>query len=126
MLFRSYLVVEAGAYFPTGNQAKILAASVGQKSITQWLTPNGTSTGSPWLFTTMLSPGTRIVIPGAGAGGADLVTTVVRPPYQTPPSDSGAPIVVDIADPIQTAVPAETQIRMYKQIVTRPRITSGP
>ncbi len=123
---KPYLVVEAGAYFPTGNQAKILAASVGQKSITQWLTPNGTSTGSPWLFTTMLSPGTRIVIPGAGAGGADLVTTVVRPPYQTPPSDSGAPIVVDIADPIQTAVPAETQIRMYKQIVTRPRITSGP
>lgn len=123
---KSYIVTEPGAYFPTGNQAKILAAAAGARQIVQWLTPTGTSTGSPWLYTTMLSPGTRIVIPGAGAGGADLVTTVIRPPYQTPPSDSSAPIVVDIADPIVTAVPAETQIRMYKQIATRPRITSGP
>ena len=115
-----FTVMTAGVFIPDTKEAEIKAAGVGTTQLVQNLTPNGTSSGSPWLYVCQFSPGCRITIPGAGLGGTDLNTTVVKPPYQTPPSNSGAPITMDIADPIQTAVPAGTRIRATTPLTTRP------
>lgn len=115
-----FTVMTAGVFIPDTKEAEIKAAGVGTTQLVQNLTPNGTSSGSPWLYVCQFSPGCRITIPGAGLGGTDLNTTVVKPPYQTPPSNSGAPITMDIADPIQTAVPAGTRIRATIPLTTRP------
>ena len=115
-----FTVLQAGVFIPDTKEAEIKAAAVGATTVTQNLTPNGTSSGSPWLYVCQFSPGCRITIPGAGVGGADLNTTVVRPPYQTPPTNASAPITMDIADAIQTAVPAGTRIRATTPLVTRP------
>lgn len=115
-----YVVTKGGVFVPDTPEAGIKAAAVGSTQLVQNLTPNATSSGSPWLFVCQFSPGTRITIPGAGAGGADLNTWVVKPPYQTPPSNTGAPITMDIAHPIQTAVPAGTRIKATNPIETRP------
>lgn len=117
-----FTVMTAGVFIPDTKEAEIKAAAVGTTQLVQNLTPNGTSSGSPWLYVCQFSPGCRITIPGAGANGADLNTTVVKPPYQTPPSDTGAPITMDIADPIQTAVPAGTRIRATTPLTTRPSL----
>lgn len=107
-----------GTRFPTWYEF-----NTGDTVLVQNLTPNGSSSGSPWLFVLQFSPGCRITIPGAGPNGTDLNTWVVRSPYQTPPSDTGVPITMDIAHPIQTAVPEGTRIRATNPIVTRPALT---
>ncbi len=115
-----FTVVSRGVFIPDTKEAEIKAAEVGTTQLIQNLTPNGSSSGSPWLYVCQFSPGCRITIPGAGPGGTDLNTTVVKPPYQTPPSNSGVPITMDIADAIQTAVPAGTRIRATTPLTTRP------
>lgn len=120
-----FVVLEAGVFIPDTPEAGIKAAGVGTTQLVQNLTPNGVSSGSPWLFVFQFSPGCRITIPGAGPNGSDLNTWVVKPPYQTPPTNSGAPITMDIAHPIQTAVPAGTRIRATTPVVTRPVLTTN-
>ena len=100
----------------------IRAASVGTKTIVQQKVPNGESTGSPWLYITQFKLGARITIPGAGPNGTDLKTRVAKPPYQTPPSDPGALITMDITDAIVTAVPAGTRIRATVPLTSRPTL----
>ena len=119
---KPYIVIKAGAYIPDNDDNNIHAAAVGATTIVQQKTPNGVSTGSPWLYTNQFTPGTRITIPGGGAGGADLNTWVVRPPYQTPPDNTGALITMDIAHPLQTAVPEGTRIRATYPIQTWPAL----
>ncbi|WP_370603540.1 hypothetical protein [Citrobacter braakii] len=51
------------------------------------------------------SAGTRLRIPGAGAGGTDLITTVVRSPYVV-----NAVWGTDIDPPVLTATPENMQI----------------
>lgn len=118
-----YIVTTAGAYFPDDDRAKVHAAAAGATQLVQFLTPSGTSTGSPWLYTTQLSPGTRIVVPLA-AGGTQTVT-VTRSPYQTPPSDPGAPITIDITPALTGAVAEGAKISMAKVIATRPTIPAN-
>lgn len=118
-----YLVISPGAYFPTDDRSKVHAAAAGATQLVQFLTPSGTSTGSPWLYTTQLSPGTRINVPLA-AGGSQTVT-VMRSPYQTPPSDPGAPIVIDIAPALTGAVAEGASITMAQVIQTRPPIATN-
>ncbi len=117
-----FTVISAGVFIPDTKEAEIKAAGVGSTQLVQNLTPNGSSSGSPWLYVCQFSPGCRITIPGAGPNGTNLNTTVVKPPYQTPPTDTGAPITMDIADPIQTAVPAGTRIRATTPLTTRPSL----
>lgn len=121
----SYIVLESGMYIPNNDNFAIRAAAVGTKTIVQQKVPNGESTGSPWLFITQFEPGARITIPGAGPNGTDLQTRVVKPPYQTPPSNSGAIITMDIADAIQTVVPAGTRIRATVPLTTRPALPTS-
>lgn len=118
-----YIVTASGAYFPTDDRAKVHAAAAGATKLVQFLTPNGTSTGSPWLYTTTLSPGTRINVPLA-AGGVQTVT-VVKSPYQTPPGNSGAPIVIDISPALTGAVAEGAKISMAQVIQTRPAIPAN-
>lgn len=118
-----YLVTSPGAYFPTDDRSKVHAAAAGATQLVQFLTPSGTSTGSPWLYTTQLSPGTRIVVPLSG-GGTQTVT-VVRAPYQTPPSNPGAPITIDISPALTGAVDEGAKITMAQVIQTRPAIATN-
>lgn len=120
-----FVVTSPGVFIPDTEEADIKAAAVGAKTITQNLTPDGTSKGSAWLYVCQFSPGTRITIPGAGAGGADLETYIVKAPYQTPATNISAPITMDIAHPIQTAVPAGTRIRATEPLTTRPPLTKS-
>lgn len=123
---RYYIVTKAGAFIPNNDNNAIRAASAGTKTLVQLKTPSGTSTGSPWVYSNQFSPGTRITIPGAGAGGADLNTTITRSPYQEPPGDTSALINMDIADPIVTAVPAGTRIRATFPLETLPPNPPAP
>lgn len=120
-----FVVTSPGVFIPDTEEADIKAAAVGTKTITQNLTPDGTSKGSAWLYVCQFSPGTRITIPGAGAGGADLETYITKAPYQTPATNISAPITMDIAHPIQTAVPAGTRIRATEPLTTRPELTKS-
>lgn len=113
------LVTVAGAYFPNDDRAKIHAAAAGATQVTQFLTPTGTSTGSPWLYTTRFSAGTRIKIPTTA--GQEIVT-VTRSPYQTPPSNPGAPITMDFTPALQGAAAEGAVITMAYPITTLPAI----
>ncbi|QQV88673.1 tail fibers protein [Kosakonia phage Kc166B] len=123
---RYYIVTKAGAFIPDNDNNNIRAAAVGDKTLIQQKTPSGTSTGSPWVYSNQFSPGTRITIPGAGAGGAALNTVITRSPYQEPPGDTSALIKMDIADPIVTAVPAGTRIRATVPLETLPPNPPAP
>lgn len=118
----TYIVTSSGMYAPDNDNFAIRAAAVGTKTIVQQKVPNGESSGSPWLYITQFEPGARITIPGAGPNGTDLKTRVAKPPYQTPPSDPGALITMDITDAIQTAVPAGTRIKATVPLTTRPAL----
>lgn len=117
-----YIVTTPGAFIPDTTEAAIKAVGVGSTQLVQNLPVDGTSTGSPWLYVCQFCPGTPITIPGAGANGGPLNTYVVKAPYQTPANDPGRPITMDIAHPIQTAVPAGTRIKATYPIQTRPRL----
>lgn len=119
---KPYLVTSPGAYFPTDDRSKVHAAAAGATKLVQFLTPTGTSTGSPWLYTTMLSPGTRIRVP---TSAGNQVVTVVRSPYQTPPDDTSKPIVIDITPPLIGSVAEGAKITMAQQIQTIPRIPAN-
>lgn len=119
---KPYLVTSPGAYFPNDDRAKVHAAAAGATKLVQFLTPTGTSTGSPWLYTTMLSPGTRIVVP---TSAGNQVVTVVRSPYQTPPDDTSKPIVIDISPALNGSVAEGAKISMAQQIQTIPRIPAN-
>lgn len=98
-----YVVETAGAYIEPNDYIK--ATTVGSRTIECAADAGRTQ---PWATRATKSAGLRLTIPGAGAGGADLKTTVVRAPYQ-----KGAwhePFYLDIADPIQTATPDNTAI----------------
>lgn len=123
---RYYIVTKAGAFIPNNDNNNIRAAAAGDRTLIQQKTPSGTSTGSPWVYSNQFSPGTRITIPGAGAGGADLNTTIIRSPYQEPPGDTSALIKMDIADPIVTAVPTGTRIRATFPLETLPPNPPAP
>lgn len=123
---RYYIVTKAGAFIPDNDNNNIRAAAVGAKTLIQQKVPSGTSTGSPWVYSNQFSPGTRITIPGAGAGGADLQTWITRSPYQEPPGDTSALINMDIAHPIQTAVAAGTRIRATYPLETLPPNPPAP
>lgn len=116
---KCYTVVTSGAYIPATDDFKIKATTVGSKTLTCNIDPTGTQATAPWLFGKPLTPGTRIVIPGAGASGAALSTWITKGPYQTPPSDVGAPVTIDIAHAIQTATPAGTQLAAAKVVAYR-------
>ncbi|MBL5924706.1 phage tail-collar fiber domain-containing protein [Enterobacter asburiae] len=96
-----FLVVAAGALIPdTGTYADKIKATVAgqnyiQSNMNQWVKGK-----------TAKCAGTRIVIPGAGAGGADLVTTISRSEHTI----NGA-YGVEINPPIQTATPENIIIR---------------
>lgn len=120
-----YVVTKAGVFIPDTEEAGIKAAAVGATQLVQNLTPDATSKGSAWLYVCQFSPGTRITIPGAGAGGADLETYIIKAPYQTPPTNVSAPITMDIAHPILTAVAAGTRIRATEPLTTRPALTKS-
>lgn len=104
-----FLVTTSGAYIPDIPAFGIRATNVGDKSIVQNLTPNGTATNASWLYHYPLSAGTRIRIAGAGPGGSDLDTVITRAPYQDNDTWTN-PVKVDIADPIQTATAAGVRI----------------
>jgi len=114
-----FTVTASGAYIPATDNFKIAATAVGDKKLICNVTPIANETSRPWLFGNPLSPGTRILIPGAGDGGATLSTRITRGPYQTPPSNSTAPVTIDIADAIVTATPAGTQLAAAKPIQFR-------
>lgn len=114
-----YTVVTSGAYIPAIDEFKIKATTVGSKTLTCNIDPTGTQATAPWLFGKPLTPGTRIVIPGAGASGADLSTWITKGPYQTPPSNVGAPVTIDIYHAIATATAAGTQLRAAKVVAYR-------
>lgn len=120
-----YVVTSPGVFIPDTEEAAIKAVAVGATQLVQNLTPDATSKGSAWIYVCQFSPGTRITIPGAGAGGADLQTYIVKAPYQTPATDVGAPITMDIAHPIQTAVAAGTRIKATEPLTTRPALTKA-
>jgi hypothetical protein len=105
-----FLVTTSGAYIPDIAAFGIRATTVGDKSLAQNLVPNGTATNASWLYHYPLSAGTRIRIPGAGAGGADLDTVITRAPYQDNDLWTN-PVKIDIADPIQTATAAGIRIK---------------
>lgn len=105
-----FLVTTSGAYIPDIAAFGIRATTVGATSLMQNLTPNGTATNASWLYHYPLSAGTRIRIPGAGPGGADLDTVITRAPYQDNDTWTN-PVKIDIADPIQTATAAGVRIK---------------
>lgn len=106
-----FIITSSGSYIPQSDpDFQIRATTVGSKTLTQVLSPNGTSATTPWLTDKPISPGTRIRIPGAGADGADLHTVVVRGPYQVENLWTN-PVNIDIKDPIVTATPAGVQIQ---------------
>lgn len=105
-----FLVTGYGAYIPVdGANFQIRAAAAGQTYVEQNLVPNGTETNASWLYHRGLAAGTRINIPGAGAGGTTLTTTIIRAPYQVD-NNIGNPVRIDISPPIATAVGAGTQL----------------
>lgn len=104
-------VVETGGSYIEANDF-IRATTVGSKTI-QCAADSGVS--QPWATRAFKSAGLQLTIPGAGAGGADLKTTVIRAPYQ-----NGAwttPFYLDIADPIQTATPDNTALVSTNPVV---------
>ncbi|MEG0944654.1 MAG: hypothetical protein RSF86_13565 [Angelakisella sp.] len=120
-----YIVTSPGVFIPDTEEAGIKAVAAGARQLVQNLTPDATSKGSPWLYVCQFSPGTRIIIPGAGVGGADLETYVIKSPYQTPATNVSAPITMDIAHAIVTGVAAGTRIRAAEPVQTRPALTKA-
>ena len=115
-----FTVVTSGAYIPATADFQIKATTVGSKTITCNVNPAGTKASKPWLYGQPLTPGTRIVIPGAGAGGAALSTWITRGPYQTNPSGNpDGPVMVDIFHAIETATAAGAQLAAAKVISFR-------
>lgn len=105
-----FLVTGFGAYIPDdGNNFKVRAAAAGQTYLEQNLTPAGTQASTSWLYHKPISAGTRLQVPGAGAGGAALTVTVTRAPYQVD-NNIGNPVRIDITPPLVTAIPAGTQL----------------
>ncbi|HBB2900382.1 TPA: hypothetical protein J9755_000216 [Escherichia coli] len=105
-----FLVTTSGAYIPDIPAFGIRATQAGDTFLTQNLTPNGTATNASWLYHYPLSAGTRIRIPGAGVGGADLDTVITRAPYQDNDTWTN-PVKIDIADPIVTPTSAGVRIK---------------
>lgn len=98
-----YYVTSSGALLrPTSmsNQSNPLKAlAVGDTKIQ----PN---VAESWQSANFIkTAGLQVVIPGAGAGGADLHTTLKRSAYV-----SAGVYTADLYDPIQTAVPAGTEL----------------
>lgn len=95
-----FKVTVAGTYIKTSGTTtdKIKATAVGDTFIRAngiaWADGQGAKTS-----------GTRLRIPGAGAGGADLITTIIRSPYVV-----DSVWTVDIAPPIATATAENIQI----------------
>lgn len=95
-----FKITVAGSYIKTAGSVtdKIKSTAPGDKTIRAngitWATGEGAK-----------SAGTRLRIPGAGAGGADLITTVVRSPYVV-----NSVWVIDIDPPVLTATPENMQI----------------
>lgn len=115
-----FTVTASGAYIPATDNFKIKATTVGSTTITCNVDPAGTQGSKPWMYVTPLTPGCRIVIPGAGASGAALSTWITRGPYQTNPGGNpNGPVMVDIAHAIQTATAAGTQLAAAKVISFR-------
>lgn len=96
-----FVVTKAGAYITSsGTYAdQLKSAPAGQTYIQSNMLNWATGTGAK-------SSGTRIVIPGAGAGGVDLTTTITRATYTL-----NGLYTVDIADALVTAIPQGTIIR---------------
>lgn len=106
----NFIVTGFGAYIPNdGNNFKVRAAAAGQTYLEQNLTPAGTQASTSWLYHKPISAGTRLQVPGAGAGGAPLTVTVVRAPYQVD-NNIGNPVRIDISPALVTAIPAGTQL----------------
>lgn len=83
-----HVVTVGGAFFSTNDRLKETVA--GQT----YLQSNQLN----WASNTYAkAAGTKIIVPGAGAGGADLQTTIIRATYV-----QNSVYTIDIADPIQT------------------------
>lgn len=114
-----FVVTASGAYIPAIDEFKIKATTVGSFSIASNFPLGGNNGDMVWIYKTPLSPGCRIVIPGAGEGGGALSTWITRGPYRVNVNDPTSEIRIDIAHAIQTATPAGTQLAAAKVVSFR-------
>lgn len=114
-----YTVTTSGAYIPDDDNASIKETSVGNMYVESNTVYNGNKYSLPWFYVTPYTPGTRITIPGAGAGGADLNTWITTPPENTSTGVPSSPVRMGIAHPIATVVPAGTRIRATVPVAFR-------
>lgn len=111
-----FRVTVSGAYIPATDNFKIKATTVGNTYVDCNVDYTGNQSSLPWLYGNPLTPGTRITIPGAGAGGADLQTWITRGPYNTSQGVPSSPVRINIAHAIATATAAGTQLAATKPI----------
>ena len=114
-----FAVETSGAYLPAVAELQIKATAAGQTYLAQNYAMAGNKSDQVWFYKTPLTQGTRITIPGAGAGGAPLNTVITRAPYSTNPSNPTAEIRIDIADAIVTGTVAGVQLAATKPISFR-------
>ncbi len=114
-----FTVTRSGAYIPAIAEYQVKAAAVGQTYLASNYPMDGNKGTMVWIYKYMLTPGTHINIPGAGAGGGVLQTTIARGPYRTDVNNPTSEIRVGITDPIQTAIPAGTQLSATYPIAFR-------
>lgn len=127
---KAYVVTGFGAYYPANTGASTLrAAAAGAKRVYCALTPTGTSTGSPWLYTDTLTAGTRIKI--TTSVGQETVT-ITRAPFQPlndndntdNPANTSLPIAIEFTPALQGSVAANARFTMAYPITTRPPISA--
>lgn len=123
--FTAYDEFPGGREFPTGT---VIHCASGKKHVVTvggaFFSANekikATVTGQTYLQSNALNwasngyakaAGTKIVIPGAGANGGDLVTTIARATYVT-----NSLYTIDIADPIVTPTAENTQIKALNPV----------
>nr|UWD63586.1 MAG: Head binding protein [Bacteriophage sp.] len=114
-----FTVVTSGSYIPAIDEFKIKATTVGSKVIASNYPLGGNKSDMVWIYKTPLSPGCRIVIPGAGEGGGALSTWITRGPYRVNVNDPTSEIRIEIAHAVQTATADGAQLAAAKVVSYR-------
>lgn len=94
-----YHILTEGCQFKSSGDTVVRAATAGATTLQGNTTEN-------WTTVYWKTAGCKIVVPGGGAGGADLHTTIIRSAYI-----GGGIYTIGLADPLGTNIPAGTVIR---------------
>lgn len=94
-----YHIQTEGCQFKSSGDTVVREALAGSTTLQGNTTEN-------WTTVYWKTAGCKIVVPGGGAGGADLHTTIIRSAYI-----GGGIYTIRLADPLGTTIPAGTVIR---------------